>query len=110
VITKAEILVQEEATGIFIEAALCTKMCSTTPLPTQPNPMEDKVIPNCVAAKYRSKCWVICIANPATLLPDFALSSNCETLILTIANSAATKNPLAATSNKIQKRSQPING
>ena len=50
---------------------LCNK-CSITDSPTHPKPREASVIPNCVAARYPSKCCVIYLAMLETLLPDLA--------------------------------------
>src|SRR5690606_5199079 len=52
--------------------------------------------------------WVILLAIRATLLPDLACSSICEALTLTIANSAATKKPLASTNSIVQNRSRAM--
>ncbi len=60
----------------------------------QPRPRDARVIPICAADKYLSRLLWICWTRRACLLHCFTFTSICEARIFTIANSAATKNPL----------------
>src|SRR5690606_13723678 len=63
---------------------------------------EAKVIPNCVAAKYESKCVTILFAVLAKPLFKSVRTSIWDARTFTIANSAATKNPLSNTKNAVK--------
>ena len=79
------------------------KILETIGSPIHPKARLEIVIPNCVAARYESKCVKMFLVKIADLLPACTLASNCDPLTFTIANSAATKKPLRRTKKSVIK-------
>ena len=74
--------------------------CAIAGSPIQPRPSDARVIPSWQAERYAFRFCSSCINLLAARLPWFASVSIRDERTPTSANSAATKKPLAATSNK----------
>src|SRR5688572_10397080 len=72
--------------------------------PRNPIPIEASVIPTCEAATYSSTCVIWWSASAARRSPSSASGSIRDFRDRTIANSAATKNPLTSTSTTTAPR------
>ena len=79
-------------------ASTGSKRCATAGSPIHPRPMDANVMPSCVALRYASRWRMMLIATFACHCPLFASSAILVERTLTMANSAATKNPLSSTS------------
>ena len=80
----------------------CSKE-ATTGSPSQPKPKETMVMPSCVTESATSSRSASFFAYDARRLPSAMSTSSRELRILTMENSAATKNALPKTSRKTTK-------